>query len=131
MAGATASGKAAGTLLVSFRCGHMLATGRRPKYTRWLVVIGLPLLAWAAWLASGREVFTKGGKAVQVAVRNELFGDTDLQTQWARGPLFGWYVGLDVAVLVTLAALVAAGVLWWRMRRQRRRAAPAHGGHGT
>ena len=42
------------------------------------LLVGLPGLIWIAWLVSGREVFTKGGKAMQVAVRDELFGDVSV-----------------------------------------------------
>jgi hypothetical protein len=83
-------------------------------------LVGLPALTWIAWLASGREVFTKAGKAREVAVRDELFGDLVTQTRFVPGPIFGHYIGLDLAIAVSLAALAVGTVLWWRARRGRR-----------
>ena len=84
------------------------------------LLIGLPGLMWIAWLASGREVFTKAGKAAQVAVRDELFGDTVVQTRFVPGPILGHYVGLDLAIAATVAALVVGAILWWLGRRRER-----------
>jgi hypothetical protein len=87
------------------------------------------IAVWVAWLASGRETFTKSGKALEVGVRNELFGDVDLQVQLQRGPIFGYYIGLDLAVAVTVAALIILGIVWLSSRRaRRRRAAPVERG---
>jgi hypothetical protein len=104
---------------------------RRWKIAVAAVVTGLPALLWIAWLASGREVFSKSGKPMEVAVRDELFGDTIVQTRFVRGPLLGYYVGLDLAVAATVAALVAGWTFWRITRRRGRRAAQVDRGSRT
>lgn len=64
------------------------------------VVVGVPLLGislivWGLWLYSGREVWTKSRKAVEVEVADELFGGTVTRTRMIEGPIGGCYVGLD------------------------------------
>jgi hypothetical protein len=97
------------------------------KHVGRAALVGMPVLTALLWLASGREVFTKSGKAAQVAVMDPLFGDTTTQTQFVRGPIFGFYVGLDGIMMVTLAC-VAAGAIWWWAARRRRRATQLIGG---
>ncbi len=87
-----------------------------------VALVALPVLAGILWAASGREVFSKSGKAVQIEVRDPLFGDTTMQTKLAPGPVLGYYVGLDLVVSAALAA-AAAGLIWWWVARRRRRAA--------
>ena len=97
------------------------------KHVGWAALVGMPLLTAILWLTSGREVFTKSGKPAQLAVVDPLFGDTSTQTQFVRGPIFGFYVGLDGIMMVTLAC-VAAGAIWWWLTRRRRRATQLVGG---
>ncbi len=92
------------------------------------VLIGLPLVLAACWLASGREIFTKSGKAVDVQVRDDLFGTTFVRTQFVPGPIFGYYIGLDLVVAVAIVCLVAWGMTAWVRSWRRRRA--SRGGPG-
>ncbi len=92
-----------------------------------VVLVGVPLVMAILWLASGREVFTKSGKAVEVAVRDPLFGDTTTRTELAPGPIFGYYIGLDLLILALLAAVVAGGLWWWIARRRSRAARSSEG----
>ncbi len=80
----------------------------------------LPAVVTICWLASGHEVFTKSGKYLNVPVRNELFGDTDIQVQFVPGPLLGYYIGLDLVIVTLLVALFAGLVAWLILRRRRR-----------
>jgi hypothetical protein len=100
--------------------------GLRGKLVCRLALLGLPLLTALLWIASGREVFSKSGKAAQVAVRDALFGDTTVQTQFVPGPIFGWYIGLDLVAVVALVCL-AAGSAWWWLARRRRALEPSGG----
>jgi hypothetical protein len=103
----------------------------RSKLLGALVLIGLPLLVAVLWLASGREVLTKSGKVVAVSVRDDLFGGVNVEERFVSGPLFGYYVGLDLVGVVTGAAIVAALLWWWAARRKRRAGHPTEGGaHG-
>jgi hypothetical protein len=97
------------------------------------VLAGVPAAVWVAWLGSGRDVFTAPEKAVEVAVRDPLFGDTVEHTEMRRGPIGGYYVGLDLALAVTVAALVVGGLAWWLIGRggRRRRAAQVERGPNT
>ena len=83
-------------------------------------LIGLPLVVMVLWLASGREIFTKSGKAVDVQVRDELFGTTFVQRQFVPGPILGHYIGLDLVVLAVILCLAAWAISKWVM----------HGRHG-
>ncbi|HUN82095.1 MAG TPA: hypothetical protein VMV81_11380 [Phycisphaerae bacterium] len=83
------------------------------------LVFGLPLLMAVLWIASGFETLTKSHKPVEVAVRSDLFNDIVSETQLQRGPIAGYYVGLDaVGVTVVTAALI--GWVSHRLSRRRR-----------
>jgi ABC-type spermidine/putrescine transport system permease subunit II len=90
------------------------------RLKRWILslIIALPVAVIITWLASGREVFTKHTKWVQVSARDPLFGDIITQSREVHGPIAGYYVGLDLVVLSVLIAVIAAIVLWWVNRRQ-------------
>ncbi len=88
-----------------------------------VLAIAATTAVWVAWLASGHEVFTKSGKALEVGVRDQLFGDVQLQVQLQRGPVLGYYIGLDLAIAVTVAALIVFGLVWLSIRRGRRHGA--------
>ena len=81
----------------------------------------VPLLVGVMWLLSGRPVFTSSGRAVEVLVSDPLFGDALPQTRFVPGPIFGYYVGLDLLIATVLLALAAGVIWWWLGRRQRRR----------
>jgi hypothetical protein len=83
-----------------------------------IVLIALPVMIVSLWLASGREVLTKPGKAVSVSVRDEVFGETFIQQKMVPGPILGYYVGLDMVILVAAGCLVLSVVAWWAFRRQ-------------
>jgi hypothetical protein len=103
----------------------------RSKLVGVSVLAGLPLLAAILWLVSGREVLTKSGKVVAVSVQDDLFGGVNLEGRFVSGPLFGYYVGLDLVGVVTGAAIIAGLLWWWAARRKRRSAPQAEGGaHG-
>jgi hypothetical protein len=87
-----------------------------------IILIGVPVLFAILWLVSGHGVFTKSGEATEVVVRDPLFGDTLTETRFVRGPIFGYYVGLDLLLLSVVAALIAAAIWWLLARRRRRRA---------
>ncbi|RMF79218.1 MAG: hypothetical protein D6744_09335 [Planctomycetota bacterium] len=86
------------------------------------LLIRLTLLAVAAaavlvWAITGRETLTKSARAVQVEVVDEVFGDTITETHQVPGPVFGYYLGLDLVVPIVLAAAGAFVVLEWLRRR--------------
>ena len=85
-----------------------------------VVLIGVPSLLAACWLASGRGIFTKSGKAVDVQVRDELFGTTFVQKQFVSGPIFGYYIGLDLVVAAAVVCLIAWAISVWIARRRHR-----------
>lgn len=85
-----------------------------------IILIGVPVLLAVLWLASGRETFTKSGKATEVVVRDPLFGDTLTETRFMPGPILGYYIGLDLLLLSVLFAAIVAAVWWWLARRRRR-----------
>ena len=103
----------------------------RSKLGGVVVLIGLPLIAAALWISSGRETLTKSGKMIAVTVTDELFGGANVEQRLVRGPLLGYYVGLDV-VGAAAAAAVAGGLVWWLVARLRRRPVQQAGGdeHG-
>ncbi len=94
-----------------------------------VALAGLPVLVGVLWMASGREVFSKSGKAAQVELRDPLFGDSTVQTRFVPGPVLGYYIGLDLVVVVTLAAMSVGAIWWWIARRRRRAARLAEGAH--
>jgi hypothetical protein len=96
-----------------------------PKLIGVVVLLGLPVLVAVLWLSSGRETLTKSHKIVAVTLSDEIFGGTDVQQRFIRGPLLGYYVGLDLVGTVTAAAIVT-GLIWrWAARRKRRTAPKA------
>jgi hypothetical protein len=84
---------------------------------RLLAILALPVVALALWLGSGREVLTKHTRIVGVAVRDDLFGDVNIVQQPVPGPIFGYYVGLDVVVLAILLALLIGVIGYFRYGR--------------
>ncbi len=96
------------------------------------VLIAVPAAAWVACLASGREVFTKAGKAAEITTR-DIFGDAQVEIQFQRGPILGYFIGLDLAVAVTVVALMVGGLAWWVHCRhaRRQRAAQVNRGPNT
>lgn len=83
--------------------------------------MGIPVLVAILWLASGRETLTKHERVVSVTVKDELFGDTNTVSQLRPGPIFGYYVGLDlviIAVLGSLITLAIAGVVLLLIRHR-------------
>jgi hypothetical protein len=89
------------------------------KYLLYTILVVIPVLTAVLWLASGHEVFSKSGKAAQVTVSDPLFGDTTTQTQFVRGPILGYFVGLDAVAVVTAICLAIAIVCRWVARRRR------------
>ncbi len=94
----------------------------------YLALAGLPLIAGGLWLASGRETLTKPSRSVTVQVQDELFGGVNTEVRSVRGPILGYYIGLDLVGIVLLAALATAMTLWWISRRRRRPAGGVEGG---
>ena len=90
------------------------------------ILVAVPLLSAALWLASGREVFTKSGRALEVHVADDLFGGTNTETRFEPGPVLGYYIGLDLVGAATGLAAVAA-IVWWRLAIRRRRRLPSGG----
>lgn len=84
------------------------------------LLVALPIATIVLWLVSGRETLTKSARTVSVPVRDELFGDTFVQEKIVHGPIFGYYVGLDLVIVVTLACLVVGIIAWWALRRHAR-----------
>jgi hypothetical protein len=90
------------------------------------LLIALPVLTAALWLASGRETLTKSARTVPVQVKKPLFGDTFTREETVPGPILGYYVGLDLVIVLAAACVVIGGVAWWafhrhvRLRTQRR-----------
>lgn len=86
------------------------------------LLIGVPVLFWSLCAASGWEMFTKRFKLVEVEVADELFGDTILEAHEIPGPIFGYYIGRDIAGATTgVAVIVGIGAWCWRRRSARRR----------
>jgi hypothetical protein len=90
----------------------------RLKHARIMVLIAVPLIITALWLVSGREVFTKSAKSMSVVVHDELFGDQRTEIRLVPGPLLGYYVGLDLVVVSSVAA-AAVGTAFWLLDRRR------------
>ncbi len=86
-----------------------------------VLLIVIPLAVLVLWMSSGREVLTKSTRWVDVQVQDPLFGLTDVRKTPVPGPIFGYYVGLDLVLVVAAACLVAwaasLAVRRWRRRR--------------
>jgi hypothetical protein len=93
----------------------------RGKLLGVLLLTGLPVLTAVLWLASGRQALTKSNRIVSVTVTDELFGGANVEQQLVRGPLLGYYVGLDLVGAVTVAAVICALIWWWIARRRGRK----------
>ncbi len=81
-------------------------------------LIAIFLLVVAGWLASGREMLTKHTRVQSVLVTDELFGDTAPVQQFVKGPVLGYYIGLDLVILTALVVLLA-GVVSYVVARRR------------
>ena len=91
------------------------------KLTLRILQLGIPLVVGVLWGASGWEVLTKSAKAVDVEVADELFGDTIVQTELIRGPILGYYVGIDLVIAAILLSTTAGALHWlWGRRRARK-----------
>ena len=76
------------------------------------------VLTLALWLASGRASLTKSARNVTVEVRDELFGDVTTREDFERGPIFGYFIGLDAVTVVAGTAVVASGLAWFLTRKR-------------
>src|SRR5437764_222747 len=88
------------------------------------VLLALPVVAVALWIGSGRETFTKHAKVVQVEARDDVFGDAVTEARIVRGPILGYFVGLDIVIVSAAASLVigmSAGILRRRAQKRFRR----------
>ena len=83
-----------------------------------VLTVGIPVAVWGLWFCSGLEVLTKARKAVEIEVEDELFGDTVTETRMIPGPVGGYYIGLDLAVGITVGALLIGAGRWRRTRRR-------------
>lgn len=90
----------------------------RMKILMRTVLICIPALAGILWIASGRENLTKTGKFVK-STGEDVFGDPSTTLILEPGPIYGYYVGLDIFAASTAFCLTAALVLWWWQRRRR------------
>jgi len=95
------------------------------------LLLGLPLLTAALWAGSGAERLTKPVRYVERQVRDELFGDVQSETQPVRGPVLGYFVGLDAVAGMTFGCAAAAAFTWFWQRRAGRRTARAATREGT
>jgi len=102
------------------RFGDPIKKNRRWLTSFWVLLILVSAVPTGLWLGSGCEVLTKSSKAVEIEVISELFGDTIHEIQLARGPIFGYFVGLDVVALVSSLFLAVVGMtaIVRRIRRQ-------------
>ena len=89
----------------------------------WAILVSVPALVGFLWLASGRERLTKHFRTVSVAETNDLFGDTAIVQKFIPGPILGYYVGLDLVVIVVLVSLAIASTVSLVKLLARRRAA--------
>lgn len=86
-----------------------------------LCVLALaPILATVLCAASGYERVTKPSKAVRVRERDELFGDMIESERMVRGPILGYYIGLDAVGVSAAGAVVLAALLLWATRARYR-----------
>lgn len=86
------------------------------------VLLLVPLALGALWLVSGRETLTKRTRYQTVRVTDPVFGDVIEQTQALRGPVAGYFVGLDAVAGSAAACAAAWAVGRWLARRARRAA---------
>lgn len=88
----------------------------------WVAFVVLPVFTACLWIGSGRETLTKPRRAVEIEVEDELFGDSFNELRLVRGPIFGYYIGLD-AVIVTgmLSMSLVGGAKAVDRRRDRKR----------
>lgn len=95
-------------------------TGIRRRVLGW-VWIGMILLAGVVcgmWLGSGREILTKSSRAVEIEVYDDVFGDSLPRTELVRGPIWGYYIGLDaVAATASLFLLFVITIVVIRRTR--------------
>lgn len=90
------------------------------------IMLVIPLIAAILWAVSGFERLTKSGKHVPVPPQNDVFGDSDPVLQLQPGPIFGYYIGLDL-VLISFVSAVAIVFAAWLVERRRRPTPLLHG----
>lgn len=100
----------------------MLIDRKHARHWVWWLMVGAPVAMTGLWLGSGREVLTKQRRPVEIMVEDRVFGDSVTEIHWAPGPIFGYYIGVDLVVLAASCSLAIAGVMGWRARRAGRRA---------
>lgn len=82
------------------------------------ILLLLPIVTAGLWLVSGRETLTKSARVVSVQTRDELFGETFTQEKLVPGPIFGYYIGLDLVIAVAGLCLMI-WLVWWIVRYRR------------
>ena len=82
------------------------------------ILLGVPLLTTVLWLASGHQILTKSARVVDVQIKDPLFGDTIVEKQFVRGPVFGCYIGLDSVIVTSVASLAIGGGAWLLRHRR-------------
>lgn len=90
-----------------------------PRRVRLLTLFLLPpAIATLLWLRSGREHLTKSMKSVEIRRHDDLFGGDEIVHEFKRGPIAGYFVGLDAVAATTLASVLLVGVSWITTRRR-------------
>jgi hypothetical protein len=93
-----------------------------PRRVRLLILFLLPpAIATVLWLRSGREHLTKSMKSVEIRRHDDLFGGDEIVHEFKRGPIAGYFVGLDAVAVATVASVVLVGVSWITTRRPAQR----------
>lgn len=99
-----------------------MLTVRRCVSLVWAALVILPLITCALWLSSGRETLTKSFRTVEVAVNDELFGDSTDETLLIHGPIVGYFIGLDAVIVTSAVSFSLLSIAGWRRRRRRKEA---------
>jgi len=75
----------------------------------WVAFVVLPVFTCCLWVGSGRETLTKPRRAVEIEVEDELFGDSFKELQLVRGPIFGYYIGVDAVMVTGVLSMTLVG----------------------
>ncbi len=87
------------------------------------LAIVAPLGAIGLWQWSGGRVASAKQMMVTVVEHDPLWGDQSKVVAQA-GPVFGWYVGLDVVIAVCVVSLIVIGVVMLQKRFRKAKLIP-------
>lgn len=83
-----------------------------------VLLVALVSIVTLLWHFGGQERLTKTFKTISKPFEDPDFGDVTMRDEVVRGPVLGYFVGLDAVIVIAIGAAIVAGVTMLATRRR-------------